>query len=84
MPRRERPDQQIQKAIIDHLKTRGAPDVVYPHPANGGARSAVEGAILKGMGVAAGAPDLLLWHNRKAYALELKAEGGASPMCRLT
>jgi len=46
------------------------------HPANGGARSRIEGAIFKSLGVAAGAPDLLLWHEGRAYALELKAESG--------
>jgi hypothetical protein len=38
--------------------------------------SAIEGAILKGMGVVPGAPDLLLWQGGKSYALELKADGG--------
>jgi hypothetical protein len=49
---------------------------VFLHPANGGARSAIEGAIFKSLGVAAGAPDLLLWCDGKSYALELKAESG--------
>jgi hypothetical protein len=50
--------------------------LVYLHPPNGGARSAIEGAIFKSLGVMPGAPDLLLWHEGKSYALELKAEGG--------
>jgi hypothetical protein len=50
--------------------------LVYLHPANGGARSAVEGAIFKSLGVVPGAPDLLLWRDGKSYAIELKAEGG--------
>ena len=50
--------------------------MVYLHPANGGARSAVEGAIFKSLGVVPGAPDLLLWQEGKAFALELKAEAG--------
>ena len=36
----------------------------------------VEGAILKGMGVMPGAPDLLLWQEGRSYALELKADAG--------
>jgi hypothetical protein len=52
------------------------PGLVYLHPANGGARSAVEGAIFKSLGVVPGAPDLLLWHQGRSYAIELKAEGG--------
>ena len=50
--------------------------LVYLHPANGGARTAVEGAILKSMGVVAGAPDLILFHGGKSFAIELKADGG--------
>jgi hypothetical protein len=46
------------------------------HPANGGARTAIEGAILKGLGVVPGAPDLILFHNGSSYALELKSEEG--------
>jgi hypothetical protein len=49
---------------------------VFLHPANGGARSAVEGAIFKSLGVVPGAPDLLLWHEGRSYALELKAQAG--------
>jgi VRR-NUC domain len=75
-PRRQRPEQALQRALIEHLRVRGADGVVYLHPANGGARSAIEGAILKGMGVVPGAPDLLMWHQGRSYALELKAEAG--------
>ena len=76
MPRRQRPEQQVHRAVVTHLRTRGVPGVVFLHPANGGARSAVVGAIFKSLGVAAGAPDLLLWHEGRSYALELKAEAG--------
>jgi hypothetical protein len=76
MPRRQRPEQQVHRAVVAHLRTRGVPGVVFLHPANGGARSAIEGAILKGMGVMPGAPDLLLWRDGKSFALELKAEDG--------
>jgi hypothetical protein len=76
VPRRHRPEQQVHRAVVAHLRARGAPGVVFLHPANGGARSAIEGAIFKSLGVAAGAPDLLLWHAGKSYALELKAQAG--------
>jgi hypothetical protein len=36
----------------------------------------VEAKILQGLGVTAGVPDLLLWHEGRSYALELKADGG--------
>jgi len=74
--RRQRPEQQVHRAVVAHLNARGVPGIVFLHPANGGARSAVEGAIFKSLGVATGAPDLLLWHDGKAFALELKAESG--------
>jgi hypothetical protein len=76
MHRRHRPEQGIQKAVVEHLKARALDGVAYLHPANGGARSRIEGAIPKGMDVMPGAPDLLLWHEGRSYALELKAEGG--------
>src|SRR5262245_40544452 len=76
MRRRQRPEQAIQKALIEHLRLRGVAGVVYLHPANGGARSAVEGAIFKSLGVMAGAPDLLLWHDGRSYAVELKTDSG--------
>jgi hypothetical protein len=74
--RRARPEQIIHKAIVAHLRARGVASLVFLHPANGGARSAVEGAILKSMGVVPGAPDLLLFHDSRSYALELKADAG--------
>ena len=76
MRRRQQPEAAIQRAIVSHLKVRAVPGVVYLHPANGGARTAIEGAILKGLGVVAGAPDLMLFHGGKSFAIELKAEGG--------
>ena len=74
--RRRRPEQLIQRALIEHLRIRGVTGLVYLHPANGGARSAIEGAIFKSLGVVPGAPDLLLWHQGRSYALELKADAG--------
>jgi hypothetical protein len=76
MRRRARPEQIVHKSVVAHLKARGVPGLVYLHPANGGARSAVEGAILKSMGVVPGAPDLLLFHGGRSYAIELKADSG--------
>jgi hypothetical protein len=52
------------------------PIVYWFHPANCGARTAVEGAILKACGVRAGTPDLILIREGKIFALELKATGG--------
>jgi VRR-NUC domain len=74
--RRARPEQQIQKALADHLRMRAATGTYWFHPANGGARTAIEGAVLKACGVRAGTPDLILIRGGKTFALELKAANG--------
>lgn len=74
--RRASPEQGVHRSIIAHLRVRGVPGLVFIHPANGGRRSPVEGAVFKSLGVRAGASDLLLWHAGNSYALELKAPGG--------
>ena len=52
-------EQRIQRAVFEHLAIRAASTVFAFHPANGGWRSRVEAAILKGMGVRAGVPDII-------------------------
>jgi hypothetical protein len=73
---RRRPEQDIQKALAEHLRLRAARNVYWFHPANGGARTAIEGAILKACGVRAGTPDMILVRDGKTYGLELKAPNG--------
>ena len=74
--RRRRPEDIIQRTVFQHIHARGVAGLVAIHVPNGGLRSRVEAKILSGLGVTAGAPDLLLWHQGRSYALELKAEGG--------
>jgi VRR-NUC domain len=76
MSARRHPEQEIQKALADHLRTRAAAGTYWFHPANGGARTAIEGAILKACGVRAGTPDLILIKDGRTYGLELKADNG--------
>ena len=71
-----RPEQDIQRALADHLRARAGAGTYWFHPANGGARTAIEGAILKACGVRAGTPDLILIKDGKTFGLELKAPGG--------
>jgi hypothetical protein len=71
-----RPEQQIHRAVVQHLRQRVTPGVVFIHVPNGGKRRPIEAAIFKALGVRAGVSDLLLWHDGKSFALELKAEGG--------
>jgi hypothetical protein len=76
MTRRASPEAQIQRTVFQHLRARAAPGVFAFHPANGGFRRPVEAAILKGLGVVPGVPDVFIVHNGRCFALELKAEGG--------
>ncbi len=66
----------IQKAVAFHLWLRGKPGLVWWHTPNGGKRSPREAAMFKSHGVRPGVADLVLIHDGKAYALELKAPGG--------
>jgi hypothetical protein len=76
MGRRARPEDSIQRSVIEHLRWRGVKGLVFLHPANGFYRTKAEAGIAKAMGVVAGAPDLLLWLDGKSYAIELKSAAG--------
>jgi hypothetical protein len=73
--RRNRPEDQIQRALFEHIRLRGMPGLVAWHTPNGGARSPIEAAIFKSIGVRAGIPDVLALHEGRLYGLELKATG---------
>lgn len=73
--RRQRPEQAMQRAVFQHLKMRAAPMVFAFHVPNGGYRKPKEAAIMKGLGVVAGVPDVMVIYRGSIYALELKAEG---------
>jgi hypothetical protein len=73
--RRQRPEAQIQRAVFQHLRARGAPGMFAFHPANGGYRKPIEAAIFKGLGVVPGVPDVFAVHDGRCFAMELKAEG---------
>jgi hypothetical protein len=70
------PEAQIQRAVIEHLRWRGVPNSFAFHPANGGWRTAVEGAILKAAGVVPGVPDVIIINNGRVFGLELKTVAG--------
>jgi hypothetical protein len=74
--RRHRPEDSIQRVISQHLWTRGSPGLVWWHTPNGGKRNRIEAAIMKGLGVRTGVSDLIAVHEGRAFALELKADGG--------
>jgi hypothetical protein len=78
-----RREQIIQRAVFDHLRARAAPGVFAFHVPNGGYRTPTEAAIMKGLGVKAGVPDVICIHQGRAHALELKAEGGRATPTQL-
>ena len=71
-----RPEDQIQRAVFQHIRARGVPGLVAWHTPNGGQRKPIEAAILKGLGVRAGVADILAVYGGKIFALELKTEDG--------
>ena len=74
--KRRRPEDEIQRAVFQHLKARAAKKVFYFHPFNGGYRRPIEAAITKGLGVRAGVPDIIAIRAGQVFGLELKANGG--------
>jgi hypothetical protein len=75
MSRRHQPEAQLQRSLVEHLRWCARSDVWFAHLANGGARTRIEGAILKGLGVRSGAPDLLIVRAGQALFIECKAPG---------
>ena len=80
---RARPEDQIQRAVFEHLRLRSAPGIFAFHPANSGWRSRIEAAILKGLSVHAGVPDVIAIHRGQVYAIELKTESGRATSAQL-
>lgn len=66
----------MQRAVFAHIDARAAKNVVAFHVGNGGFRRPIEAAILKGMGVRAGIPDIVIIKAGRPFMLELKAPGG--------
>jgi hypothetical protein len=72
----KRVEQDMQRAVVAHLRTRGVPGLLFWHTPQGAHYSSrVQGAIMQGLGVLPGVADLLLMHDNKVFALELKAPG---------
>jgi hypothetical protein len=71
-----RPEDQIQRAVFQHIRARGVPGLVAWHTPNGGQRKPIEAAIFKGLGVRSGVSDIIAVYGGKIFALELKTEDG--------
>lgn len=74
--RSARPEDIIQRAVMDHLRSRAMPRTFAFHVPNGGKRKPIEAAIMKGLGVRAGVPDIIIIKDGQTFGLELKAESG--------
>jgi hypothetical protein len=80
---RVRPEDNIQRAVFQHIRVRGVPGLVAWHTPNGGARKPIEAAILQGLGVRAGVSDVIAVYESKVFALELKSEHGRASDAQL-
>lgn len=76
-PTRARPTEEtIHRAVVDVLERAATPGIAWTHMPAGEARAKGVAGKLKGMGVKAGWPDLLIVKGGRLYGLELKAESG--------
>ena len=83
-PKRRHAEDDLQRAVVLHLRTRGVPGLVFFHVPNGmqlGGKTNKRGVPIqalraKGLGVQPGVSDLILLHGGRFFALELKAPGG--------
>jgi hypothetical protein len=71
-----RPEQEIQKTVVQHLNRRATNGVFFFHVPNGGKKSPQMGGVHKALGVIAGVPDLIILKGGECFALELKAPNG--------
>jgi hypothetical protein len=81
--RRARPEDEIQRAVIAHFAVRGVRDAFVFVVPNGGVRSPIEAAIMRGLGTRAGAPDLFMISRGEVFALELKSKSGRTTVVQL-
>ena len=80
--KRKSPEHDIHRAVVQHLKARARPGVVWFHVPNA-PRNAIAGARLKQLGMRAGVSDLILFHTGNLFALELKAPKGVESLAQM-
>ena len=71
-----REEDNLQKAVVNHLLVRAYDEVIWWHTPNGEKRDKRTGAKLKAMGVKPGIPDLLFFHCARLFFIELKKTDG--------
>ena len=81
--KRRRPEDVIQRALVQHYRQRAAPGVFMFAVPNGGWRRPIEAAIMKATGTTPGVPDTIWIKDGQVYALEVKAPGGRATETQL-
>ena len=78
MAKRNRPEQAIQRAVVQYLRImENLGELTFFHVPNGGRRSKAEAGIFKSLGVRAGVPDLVvLFPGGRCAFIEIKAPQG--------
>ncbi len=69
------PEAALQRQIVGYLSWALAPPAWFTTIGHGGG-GLMRGMILKGMGMKAGVPDLMILYDKNAYFVELKAAKG--------
>lgn len=73
--KRSHPEDDLQRQVVDFLSVSNLPCLWFAIP-NGGKRSRTEAAIMKGLGVVSGAPDLAFHWKGGSGFIELKSIAG--------
>lgn len=71
----ERPEEALQRSVVDYLARALPARALFWH-AHQNPKSKSDGGRLKGLGLRAGMPDLMILLDGKLYGLELKAAKG--------
>lgn len=69
-------EEQIHKTVVMHFRQRRANGAVGFHVPNGSKASPSYRRKLAALGLLPGTSDLIFLHNKEAFALELKRDGG--------
>ena len=76
-------EQEIAISVADYLRVALPRHWFFIHVPNEGIRSKAAAGIQKRMGLLAGAPDLFVFGEGKAYAIEIKAPNGVVSLAQL-
>lgn len=76
MTRRNRPEDALHIAVAQFLNLALPRDACWTTVEHGSKRTKAEAGKLKAKGVKPGVPDIIIFHKRRTYAIELKTEKG--------